>query len=182
MTPKFEEETNKDFKEFMQTDSVTPPFILQENIFSIVHKDLNPSVWYVFSKMSLIHLSAGIVTLSLCPQFGFRFFGEGPGLMRFFSHLGTYACTSLCGAFFVGTSLFVSGFVLRPEELKSLRNHRWLQVSTLTFLSLGAFIMLDTKILFAFAASWLVGSILGGVAMLELGRILKLYLRRLKYT
>lgn len=170
MNSKFLDETNKDFKEFVEADSTNPPRELKENIFSLVHRDLNPNPWFIFSKLSLIHLTVGLLTLSLCPQFGIRFFGEGLGVMRFFLHFGAYGCIALCGAFFVGTSLFVSGLVLRIEELRVLRGHRWLQISGLTFLSLGALIMLDAEILFAFGLTWIVGSIFGGIALLELGR------------
>lgn len=167
MTSKFLEETNSEFREFMEATPIPPPRNVQEKIFALVHQDLNPSAWFVFSKMALIHLLSGLITLSLCPQFGFRIFGEGLGIMKVFLPLGAYGCIALCGAFFVGISLFASGIILQPEELKALRNHRWLQISALTFLSLGALLMTDTEILFGFASAWVVGSILGGAAMLE---------------
>lgn len=170
---KFFEETNKEFQEFMKEPSEAPPKTLTEKIFSNVHQNLNPSSISVFSKLSLVHFIVGALTLSLCPQFGIRLFGEGLGIMKFFLPLGAYGCIAVCGAFFVGTSLFASGFFLRPEDIKVLKKHRWLQVSALSFLSLGAFIMAEAQILFWFAFVWAIGSIIGGVAMLEVGRLLK---------
>ncbi len=93
--------------------------------------------------------------------------------MRFFLPFGTYGCVALCGAFFVGATLFASGIILRPEELRVLRGHRLLQISALTLVSLGALIMLEAEVLLAFAFAWIIGSILGGIAMLELGRYLR---------
>ncbi len=179
MTSKFLEETNNDFQDFMEAESINPPRELQDKIFTRVHRDLNPNAWFIFSKLSLIHLTVGLVTLSLCPQFGVRIFGEGLGVMRFFLPFGTYGCISLCGAFFVGASLFASSIFLRPEEIRVLRGHRLLQISALTLLSLGAFIMLDAEILVGFALAWIVGSILGGIAMLELGRYVRFNLQHL---
>jgi hypothetical protein len=97
--------------------------------------------------------------------------------MKFFMNFGEYGCTIICGGFFVGASVFASSIWLRSEELKVLRKHRLLQVTALTFLSLGAFIMLDSEIIFGFAAAWALGSIAGGIAMLELGRWFKLRMR-----
>lgn len=173
MSSKFLEETNKEFKDFSESDPVSPPKQVTDQILSMVHRDLNPNAWLIFAKLSLIHFGAGIITLSLCPQFGVRLFGEGPGLMKFFLNFGTYGCIALCGAFFVGVSLFISGLVLGREELRVLRRHKVLQISALTLLSMGAFIMADAEILFAFAAAWVLGSMIGGMAMLELGWLLR---------
>lgn len=180
MTSKFVDETNQDFKEFMNAEIANPPQELQDQIFAFVYRDLNPSPWAIFSKLSLNHLVVGIVTLSLCPQFGVRLIGEGMGIMRFFLPFGSYGCTALCGAFFVGASLFASGIILRPEEIRVLRCHRFLQISALTLLSLGGLIMLEAEILFAFALAWMVGSILGGLTMLEVGRFVRLSSRQLR--
>ncbi|MBK9294165.1 MAG: hypothetical protein IPM57_06920 [Oligoflexia bacterium] len=173
MTSKFLEETNNDFKEFTEIEPIRPPQKITEQLFIFVHRDLNPNPWYIFSKLSLIHFVVGIVTLSFCPQFGVRFFGEGIGVMRFFLQFGTYGCMVLCGAFFVGSSFFVSSLVLGFEELRVLRRHRTLQISALTLVSLGAFIMLDAEVLLVYALAWIIGSIFGGLAMFELGRIIR---------
>ncbi|MEO5969705.1 MAG: hypothetical protein ABIQ95_07230, partial [Bdellovibrionia bacterium] len=77
-----------DFLDFKNGESVVPPLYLTEKIIDQIHHDLNPSAWIVFSKLSLIHFVVGIVTLSICPQFGFRVFGSGAGLMGMFMELG----------------------------------------------------------------------------------------------
>lgn len=176
MNSKFLEETNKEFQEFMEADSIAPPMEVSEKILVFVHRELNPNPWFIFSKLSFIHLAVGVLTLSLCPQFGVRFFGEGLGLMRLFIPFGTYGCITLCGAFFVGMSLFASGMILQIEELRVLRDHRILQISALALLSLGFFIMMDAEILIGFGVAWALGSILGGITLLEAGRFLRLRL------
>ena len=173
MDSKFIEEMNRDYQEFMTSSEVRAPEKLRDNILSVVHRDLHPNAWQIFSKISLIHFFVGVVTLSLCPQFGVRIFGEGMGLMRLFASFGTYGCMAACGAFFVGTSLLVSAFILNRDELRVLKKHRLLQVAAITLLSLGAFIMADAEILFWFGLAWGLGSLLGGLAMLELGAFLR---------
>jgi len=169
MVSKFLDETNKEFKEFMEISSDRPSQEVESKILNFVRNSLNPSPWVVFSKLSLIHFVVGLLTLGLCPQFDLRFFGEGLGVMKFFTPFGTYGCIALCGAFFIGTSLFASSFVLRIEELRVLRKHRLLQISLLVFLSLGAFVMADAEIILAFGIAWGVGSLIGGLGILELG-------------
>lgn len=173
MASKFIEEMNRDYQEFMASSDVKPPEKLRDSIFSVVHRDLNPNPWQIFAKISLIHFFVGVVTLSLCPQFGVRVFGEGMGLMHLFTAFGTYGCMAACGAFFVGSSLLVSAFILNRDELRVLRKHRLLQVAAITLLSLGAFIMADAEILLGFGLAWAVGSVLGGMAMIELGSLLR---------
>lgn len=68
--------------------------------------------------------------------------------------------------------LFASFFLTREEVLKIKEN--WiLQISSISLLSLGAFIMLDAEILLSFGLAWMIGAIIGGVSMLETGLILR---------
>ncbi len=180
MKTKFLEETNAEFKEFVeslnQRDS-GPSRSSKEKIFQMVHEDLNPNSWLIFSKISMIHFFVGMLTLAFCPQFGLKYFGEGTGLMSYFMGFGTYACMALCGGFFVGSSLLATGFILRVEELRVLRTHRILQVSSLVLLSLGAFTMARAEVILSFAAAWAFGSLVAGIAALEIGWYFKTHFR-----
>lgn len=163
-----------DFQEFKNSIGITPPEEVSERILAVVNEDLKVSPWGVFSKLSLIHLFSALFTLSLCPQFGFRVFGEGMGLMHYFMSLGSVGCPMLCGAFFLGTSLLIATFVLSREELRALRSHRLAELGALTLLSLGFFIMIDPgNVVASFAISWMFGSLLGGFLVLELGNAIK---------
>lgn len=163
-----------DYQEFKDVKQITPPQHLNESVLSFVRGELSPSPWKVFSKVSFIHLISALVTLSFCPQFGFRIFGEGMGLMQHFMHLGSWGCMMACGSFFLGATLVLSLFVLKPAEILALRSHRIATLGALVLLSLGFFIMVDADhILFSIASAWALGSMLGGIAVLELGWILK---------
>ena len=165
---------NRDFDEFKQIEPVLPPNSVTRSILARVHRDLHPSAWKVFSKLALIHFFTALATLSLCPQFGWRLFGDGMGLMQYFSGLGDTGCGAACGSLFLGTSLLTATFLLRPEEVRCLRKNRLLELGALTLLSLGFFLMIHAEIAIGFGLAWLVGSVLGGIATLELGWVIRL--------
>jgi hypothetical protein len=159
----------KEFSNFLNTKTIIPPSQISENILYRVKKDLNPSVYLVSGKLSLIHILVSLVTLSVCPQFGFRLLGEGMGLMHIFSVFGKIGCTIVCGFFFLGISLLVATLVLKKEEIKIIRKKRFLEVLILAFLSLGFFLMIDVEVVFGMAILWFFGSVLGGLILLEAG-------------
>src|SRR5688572_3507647 len=131
MTPDWK----KDFEDFQQVEAVPPPNGIADSILARVQQELNPGVWAVFSRLSMIHFFSAILTLSVCPQFGFRVFGEGMGLMHVFMSLGDTGCAIACGGFFLGTSLLIAGFVLKGEEVRTIRTNPVLELGSLTLLS-----------------------------------------------
>jgi hypothetical protein len=156
-----------EFEAFQAAPDVAPPRALSEAIQARVGRELNPRSVQVFLKLAGVHGVTTLATLAACPQFGIRSFGEGMGLMHYFMALGTYPCMVACGSFFLGSSLLVAALVLRPEEVRQLRQNRLLQMATLALLSMGAFLMLDARIGLGIAASWVLGAIAGGLASLE---------------
>lgn len=160
---------DEEFKNFISRQGVEPPKHISESILNKVRADLNPPVIQVFYKLIVIHSFTAVVTLSICPQFGFRVFGEGMGLLHVFMSFGPYGCMLACGAFFTGLSLLIAAMTLKAEEVRKIRNHRLLSLGTLTLLSLGFFIMVDTNILASLGLTWFAGSLLGSTLALELG-------------
>lgn len=158
-----------EFKEFMQTPGAQPPASLSSRVRDGIVQRLNPSQLQVFARLAAIHAISGAITLMMCPQFGFRLIGEGMGISHYFMFLGEVGCIVACGVFFLGTSALVAALALKPEEVRAVRRHELLQISSVVFLSLGVFAMLRAEIVLGFAIAWIVGSVLGGIAMLELG-------------
>lgn len=161
------EELNRQFDEFLLSGELNPPESLTRRIFAHVRRNLNPSPWMIFSKLSVLHLMSSLVNLSICPQFGIRLLGDGMGLMHYFMSLGLYGCMLACGAFFMGTSALVAGIFLKREELRTLRKHQVLQVSALILLSMSGFVVADAEILWGFGFAWLTGCLGAGIAILE---------------
>lgn len=157
---------DKEYLSFSSHSNQSGPKI-PSRLMSEVSQDLNPSPFAVFSKLLGIHFISALVTLSICPQFGFRTYGEGMGLMHYFMNLGEYGCLIACGAFFTGTSLAIAGFTLRGEEMRAIRKNRILSSAALALLSIGFFFMLDAEFIFGLSAAWLLGAILGSVLAME---------------
>ncbi|MCB0308137.1 MAG: hypothetical protein KDD48_02105 [Bdellovibrionales bacterium] len=163
-----------EFQKFMEADSMSPPKGVRETIFEKVKTDLNPPSWKIFFKLGFVHMIVGSLTLFICPQFNV---GQGLGLMKLLMKLGPHICMFGCGVFFLGSSFLVSAFLLRPEEVRVLRKTLLLQLSILGLSSLGVFICMGATIVFNIAFVWIIGSILGGFASLELGWRIRQWLR-----
>ena len=159
----------KEFIDFLNSSPISPPPDLTKKIYSRVEGDLNPSVFGVFGKLSIIHFMVSLLTLSICPQFGFRIIGEGMGLMHIFSVFGAIGCTLACGFFFLGTSILVATLVLKKAEIAVIRRNKFLELLTLAALSLGFFLMVNAEVVISFAILWLFGSVIGGLVFLEVG-------------
>lgn len=150
-------------------DLAVVPAALSERVLSQVHAALHPSPVQVLVRLAGLHLLAGLVTLSLCPQFGFRLLGRGMGLMEAFMLLGPTGCMALCGTFFVGATLLLAALALRPEEVRVLRRNCWAAAGALVLLSLAFFVMVDARLVLETSLlAWLAGAFGGGVASLEL--------------
>lgn len=158
----------EEFQEFMGADQAQVPRAVSESILARVHKDLNPSSWLVFAKISAIHAIMGFVTLLFCPQFGLGF-TDGMGLMAFFMRFGDQVCMLGCGAVFMGGSALTASLVLRNEEIRVIRKNELLQISTLALLSMGVFICAGVGVVASLASFWVLGSIIGGLGTFELG-------------
>lgn len=168
----------EEYSEFINSPGVNPPADLDDKIINFVKSELDPNGWLVFSKLSLLHLLGGLLTLSFCPQFGVNIFGSDYGLTRYLFKLGPYGCTAACGALFIGITIILASLFLTQDEMKKIRKYLPLQLVAIALLSLGAFIMLDAVILFSFGAAWIAGGLIGGMAIFETG----LFVRKNVFT
>ncbi|MEO5969938.1 MAG: hypothetical protein ABIQ95_08420 [Bdellovibrionia bacterium] len=166
------QEWAQEFEEFTVSNEVQPPAHLSTQILSQIQRDLKPSPWQVFFKLVGIHGLVGTITLLFCPQFGFSPLSD-VGLMNIFMPFGKYGCMLGCGAVYVGSSAFVASFLLKPEEIKVLRRTEGLQVPFLGLLSVAVFICFGATIVFELTVMWFLGTILGGLATLELGWLVR---------
>ena len=169
----------QEFREFSEAERIQPPENITRQIFQVVHDDLNPPAWQVFSKLTLIHAIVGTLTLLVCPQFGFEPLAD-IGLMEIFMTYGHFACKLACGAVYLGSSALAASLLLSVEETQVLRRTEALQLPLLGLLSIAAFICFGATAVFsALTVAWLLGSVLGGLATLELGWLVRRGLRAL---
>lgn len=165
-----------EFSDFLMTEPVEVPPMLTETIIAKIQNELNPSFLQVFGKISSIHFIVGLFTLLFCPQFDISITSQ-VGLVPYLMQFGHEVCTFGCGAIFVGTSLLASSFYLKPEDVKVLKKHEFLQLLVLSSLSLGFFVALGAEVVLSLGIIWLAGATLGGILTLNLGWAF----RRLQY-
>lgn len=166
------EEWAEEFKEFAAAPSASPPRQVSDRIFTKVHADLNPAIWLVGAKLALIHLVVGSVTLLFCPQFGINL-GGGMGVMGLLMQYGEQACMLGCGAVFMAGSALTASLVLSSAEVRKIRSSELLFFPALALFSLGALVCVGGTIALSLTFFWLLGSVIGGLATLEFGWIIR---------
>jgi hypothetical protein len=98
--------------------------------------------------------------------------------MSFFMRYGDVACQIACGALFLGLSILVASFFLRPEEVKVIRKNRLTQIAALLGLSLGAFVCAGGDVLSSLTLAWVFGALGASLISLELGWVVRRALKR----
>lgn len=153
----------KDFELFLESGQAQlPPGSLET-----LKKELFPSALSVAVKMGLIHVFSSLLTLMVCPQFGFRLFFEGHGLMHYFMKAGSVACFALCGAFYLGSTLWISKIFLGEFEWELVRKHPGLSLGALSLISIGLFSMISHTLNFEIGLVWLLGALVSGIVPLR---------------
>src|SRR4051794_2045624 len=101
-----------EFRVFAEADEIQPPRTLSATVLATAARFLNPSPLSVFKKLGWIHLFAGGLTLTVCPQFGIGPIGGGHGWMGAVMNYGSAACGVFCGSIFLGFTALASAFLL----------------------------------------------------------------------
>lgn len=169
---------SQEFNEFMSAPEMTPPISVREAVLTHVNRELNPSNQNVFLKMLGVHTIVSLFSLSICSQFGvqsLKLYDAMDSMMEVVGH--TY-CMAFCGLLYLGISALALSLLLKPEEIKVIRRHKVLQLTLLTGVSLGVFLCLGAKVLLIPGTLWVAGSLIGGIATLELGWMLRSKFRR----
>ena len=148
----------KDFESFLESGHAQLPTSALDSL----KKEVFPGISSVALKMGLIHLVSSALTLMACPQFGFRLFFRGHGLMHYFMQAGSVACFALCGAFYLGASFWIAKAFLGEFEWALLRRNSVLVLGSLSLLSLGSFAMMSQELNFEVGLVWLLGALVSG--------------------
>lgn len=170
--PEFES-WQKDLKAFLDSEEIAPPRALSQSVLSRVSLALNPSSAFVLKKLLAIHLVTGLLSLLICPQFGFGPIGGGHGIMSFVMQLGDWVCAAFCGAFFLGSTALVSLFVLKPEEARVVHRAALWQFPLITVFSFAALMgargMTASLPSFNYSVLWGIGAAIAAVGIFEIG-------------
>lgn len=163
----------KEFGRFLEGEPAKPPAEISRRILERVRGDLHPPFGVVLGKLTLAHLVAGLLVLTVCPQLGVGPWIGGHGVMALFMPLGPAACSALCGALFLGASQLAAALCLTPEEWVRARRWEWANVTLLIALSIAALMLLGGSFHVPSLAVWSLGAAVGGWLCLHLGGILR---------
>ncbi len=153
-----------EYREFTETMDREVPL----DVSARIHATLFPNPFTVFAKISGVHVMVGFVSLAFCHQFGLNPFQTETSLAQWFMNLGGHRfCMLACGVVFMVTTYLLANLFLTLEELEAVRRHKWLEVGTLTLVSLAAFYFFGADLVFVFALLWTVGAFIGGWMSLE---------------
>jgi hypothetical protein len=167
-----EQEMLRQFAEFIDADPTAPSKGMDEAVLRIVSKDLRPAPWKVFAKLTLVEVTAGLVTLTLCPQFGLGFGTHNEFLHRLHAATSPAIFYFLCGVLFVTIGAALGGLVLTRHEIRAVshtRNRYFAVYSVLAYMTL---VTLGPEVFVAGSLIWIVGAMLGNV--LAYGAVIRL--------
>jgi hypothetical protein len=143
------------------------PEKVNNEILNTVFKKLNPNLTQLIGKVFMVHLITAVITLSICPQFGFKIFRLPVNLMHTFMNYGMPVCNFLCGLFFTTTSMIVASIVLKRDEVRAVRYQKTLVTLTLILSSIGFFGIMNPNLFLEFSLLWLLGAVMGITLTLE---------------
>lgn len=164
---KNEQERQQEFAEFIESEQIAPGNQLDELVLNMVRNDLRPAGWKVYGKLTLIKATAGLATLTICPQFGLGF-----SLQNQFSqalHAATSAAVFylLCGLIFVILGAALGGLILNRAEIRTLGNGTYLYFAIYSVLAYLILATLGTAAFVLSSWAWVLGALLGNILGFE---------------
>lgn len=139
-------------------------------ILETIKAKLMPDLKIVLGKVFAIHIVSALLTLTICPQMGFKLVQNNINLMDVFMKLGgPHFCDFACGTFFTSASVLFIYLFLSQDEFRFLRYRPVLMLSTMILSSLGFLLMLNPNLFIQFTFVWLIGAIVGVLGTVELG-------------
>ncbi len=161
----------KEFKSFLTEGRQGPSAQLTSLVRSQVEMELGCSVFFVITKIFVIQLFFGILTLLICPQYGLSLNGFEVVFNFFHTHFGMMVCMSLCGGIFMGTGAFAASILMTELEAKKTRKHileTYFLIGFSNVLILHFFVG-DHSLFLSMA--WFLGGIIGGMGLFLVGSL-----------
>ncbi len=158
-----EQELRAEFAKFVDADPLAPATSVDRAVLQRVQKDLCPAPWKAYAKLTLVEVAAGLVTLTLCPQFGLGFGGHNPVLHGLHQAMPPAAFYLLCGALFVTFGAVIGGFILNRPEIRSIVHSSTFYFTGYSLLAYLVLATLGPEVLVVGSLAWIPGAILGNV-------------------
>ena len=134
--------------------------ILDDLILQTIKSKITPPLVPLVLKILCLHLSAAVISLSLCPQFGIKLFHFDINLMRSFMVFGLTLCHFFCGAFFSTLSTLVIWIGLNKDERRYIKFHKKMILALIILSSIGFFAIMRIDLFLEFSLIWIIGATL----------------------
>lgn len=169
---KFEQALLKEFAEFIDAKPAAPGEPADAAILRMVGRDLRPALWKVYTKFTIVEVAAGLLTLTICPQFGLGFSRHNEFLHAL--HLATLPVVFylLCGLFFVILGSALGGLVLNRDEIRNFRNNDNWYFAGYSILAYLTLVALGFEVFVLSSLAWMLGAMLGN--LLGFGAVIRL--------
>lgn len=156
-----ERELLREFAEFVEAAPTAPGPTIDAVVLQRVAVDLRPPRWTVFTRLTVAQAAGGLLTLSVCPQFGL-----GAGTHQAFLHdlhvvLPPPVFFFACGLFFVGLGAIFGALLLRRAELRILGRAPWPFFLGFAALAYAILMTLGSEVFITASLAWIAGAVLG---------------------
>ncbi|MGK2907080.1 MAG: hypothetical protein ACSLFH_12130, partial [Desulfuromonadales bacterium] len=132
---KDEQQMEQEFAEFIAAEPLAPATALDEVILQRVARDLCPARWKIWARLTLIEVTAGLLTLTICPQFGLGFGQHNEFLHALHAATTPLVFYLLCGLIFVSFGAGLGGVVLTRAEIRTLGQQKYLYFAVYSLLT-----------------------------------------------
>lgn len=156
-----ERELLREFAEFVEAVPAAPGSSLDAEILQRVAADLRPPRWIIFTRLGLAQAAGGLLTLSVCPQFGLGAGTHQALLHDLHSALPPAAFYFVCGLFFVGLGTIFGGLLLKRAELRVLGRTPWSFFLGFGALAYTLLMILGSEAFMAASLAWIAGAVVG---------------------
>lgn len=160
-------EWEREFLEFVNSDSVPPPAILTEKLKITINQDMKPTIWKIFSKLAGIQTACAILTLFFCPQFEIGF-AKHDYLAHLVQHSEGFGFMIVCGMIFLGGGAIIAPFFFNQAEIKAIEKSVLIYFPAAALFAVMLFYSLGADIYWTLALPWFLGGTFGSMIGFEL--------------
>jgi len=165
--PENEQEIFREFADFIETAQKAPGERLDAAVLGRVRTDLGPALWKIYTKFSLIETTAGLLTLTICPQFGLGLAPDNQFLHALHSSTPPALFYLLCGLFFVIFGAALGGLILNRAEISRVGSSKYLYFAIYSVSSYLIIVTLGPEAFVVSSLVWILGAVLGSILGFE---------------
>ncbi len=166
------EDLEREFLEFVNSDSVTPPAVLTEKVKTTIRQDLTPAIWKIFSKLAAMQAAWATLTLFFCPQFEFGF-AKHDYLADLIQHSAGFGFLLACGIIFLGGGASIAPIIFKQTEIKAIERSVLIYFPFAAFLAVILFYSMGADIDWTLVFPWFLGGTFGSLIGFEFVKYLR---------